>query len=601
MILQALRDYYVRKMADPNPRNRLPPFGFDYVKIPFVLEISRNGNLLGVVDTRSGEGKAKQAETYLAPKGVKRRGKRVMANLLWDKAPYAIGMVAAVPDNADNPEETAKKREAAKKDAAKKNEEFRKRIEILPTTALADEGVQAILNFLSSDPLQQVQSDSLYREMGVSDNLSFRLSGDNTPVFLRPTVTTALPSVLSATSQEEVADGICLVSGRKSSIALCHPAIMGVKGCKAAGGDLVSFNFSAAESWGKRGKKNGQGRNSPVGELSAFEYTTALNHMLGYNSRQHLPIRETTTVFWAQTPDDFEDNFATFFGGADNPDDVESLRAALNAIRSGKYAGGLGDNQFFVLVLAPSAARISVRVWKVKTLREVAEHVVTWFDDIDIVRPKDAPEHPSLFRLLADCAVQRKVDNVPPNLGGDIMRAILSGSAYPVSWFNAAVQRSRAEQEVTHLRAAAIKACLNRNNNLGLTQEFTTMLDPDNINVAYRLGRLFAVLEQLQKEASPGISATIRDRFYGAASSTPVAVFTTLLRLKNYHITKLENKGRAVNFEKWIGEIMDCVPDFPRHLSLPDQGRFALGYYHQRQHFFAKTTTHSTGEPENAS
>jgi CRISPR-associated protein Csd1 len=172
------------------------------------------------------------------------------------------------------------------------------------------------------------------------------------------------------------------------------------------------------------------------------------------------------------------------------------------------------------------------------------------------------------------------------------MRSILDGSPFPTTWMTAAVQRCRAEQRVTYLRAAAIKACLNRSirhrqSSDATEKEFLPMLDPSNPNTAYRLGRLFAALEKIQEEASPGINATIRDRYYGAASSTPVAVFTTLLRLKNAHLKKLA-MGRVVWFEKLLGEMLGTVTDFPKHLPLPDQGRFALGYYHQRQAFFTK-------------
>jgi len=196
-------------------------------------------------------------------------------------------------------------------------------------------------------------------------------------------------------------------------------------------------------------------------------------------------------------------------------------------------------------------------------------------------------------------AVQNKADNIPPNLGGSIVDAIFAGvnTPYPSLWLNAAVGRCRAEQNVNYLRAAAIKACLNRqmryarlsSSNPSLEQEFLPMLDLSNPNPAYRLGRLFAVLEKIQEEASPGLNATIRDRYYGAASSTPVAVFTTLLRLKNAHLKKLM-PGRVTGFEKLLGEVLGPVTDFPKHLPLPDQGRFALGYYHQRQDFFTRRT-----------
>ena len=301
-------------------------------------------------------------------------------------------------------------------------------------------------------------------------------------------------------------------------------------------------------------------------------------------------------MFWAQKEDaEAEPVFAAVFGEQqDDPDArIELVRGVLSAVQSGQFDGGRGENRFYVLGLAPNAARISVRFWYAAPLHEVAQRIRQWFADLKMVRGSKDPEYPSLFRLLAACAQQGKADNIPPNLGGDIMRAILSGRPFPATWLNAAVQRCRAEQNVHYLRAAAIKACLNRSRRFpdsSFIQEFSDMLDLANTNAAYRLGRLFAVLEKIQEEANPGLNATIRERYYGAASSTPVAVFTTLLRLKNHHLAKLSNRGRAVNFERLLGEILGGIADFPRHLSLPDQGRFSLGYYNQRQDFFNKST-----------
>lgn len=112
-------------------------------------------------------------------------------------------------------------------------------------------------------------------------------------------------------------------------------------------------------------------------------------------------------------------------------------------------------------------------------------------------------------------------------------------------------------------------------------------LDPTNNNPGYRLGRLFAVLEKIQEEASPGLNTTIRDRFYGAASSTPVTVFPQLLKLKNHHLSKLENARRRFNFERMLAGVFEGIGnEMPAHLSMEDQARFAIGYYHQRQDFF---------------
>ena len=220
------------------------------------------------------------------------------------------------------------------------------------------------------------------------------------------------------------------------------------------------------------------------------------------------------------------------------------------------------------------------------------------FDDLAIDRSPRDPPYLSLFRLLLSVATQGKADNIPPNLGGDLMRSILMDLPYPQTLLAAAVRRVRAENDEVHVSAlrtprCMIKACIDRatrHANSQMKEELTMSLDEGNANIGYRLGRLFAVLEKIQEEANPGINATIRDRYYGAAASNPVTVFSTLLKLKNHHLSKLENRGRAVNLEKRIGEIMEGLHDFPAQLPLADQGRFAIGYYHQRRIFSRKLT-----------
>ncbi len=328
--------------------------------------------------------------------------------------------------------------------------------------------------------------------------------------------------------------------------------------------------------------------------------TTLLNHLLRKDSSQRIQVGDASTVFWAERDSDFETAAADIFGDPpkDDPDcGTRAVQTLMDAVHSGKWGSSDEHMRFYVLGLAPNAARISIRFYHCVTLLELGQRIAQHFEDLSLARGSHDPQYPSLFRLLAAVAVQNKADNIPPNLGGAIVDAIFAGvnTPYPSLWLNAAVGRCRAEQNVNYLRAAAIKACLNRqmryaqlsSPNPSLEQEFLPMLDLSNPNPAYRLGRLFAVLEKIQEEASPGLNATIRDRYYGAASSTPVAVFTTLLRLKNAHLKKL-TPGRITGFEKLLGEVLGPVTDFPKHLSLPDQGRFALGYYHQRQDFFTR-------------
>lgn len=574
MILQALNDYYWRKMADPDPTRRLPAFGFEDKEIPFIIELDKAGLLVGIKDTRAGDGKKKTAAKYLVPQGVKKTS-GVAANLLWDTAEYVIGL-----DTKGKPDRVEQQHAA-----------FRTRIEALPDDVLGDDGIRAILAFLESDPVAQVSSFPLVQELRESNPLmSFRLIGDTDLISQRPQVTAGLAN---AAPEGGHASATCLVTGTKVEPERLHSAIKGVWGAQTAGANIVSFNLDAFSSYGKA-----QGSNAPVGAAAAFAYTTALNHLLGKGSRQRIQVGDASTVFWAQKADPLEDIMAAFFGDGDDPDArTEEIRALYELVHGGRFDGGRGNTAFYVLGLAPNAARIAIRFWHADTLSGIAHRITAWFDDLRIARgPKDA-EYPSLFRLLAATAVQGKADNIPPNLGGDVMRSILDGSPFPATWLNAAVQRCRAEQRVIYLRAAAIKACLNRQirNRKSTTdhKEFSAVLDTTNTNAAYRLGRLFAVLEKIQEEASPGINATIRDRYYGAASSTPVAVFTTLLRLKNAHLKKLAT-GRVIWFERLLGEVLGAVDDFPKHLPLPDQGRFALGYYHQRQAFFTKASDDAT-------
>lgn len=260
-------------------------------------------------------------------------------------------------------------------------------------------------------------------------------------------------------------------------------------------------------------------------------------------------------------------------------------------MNTGAYLDDDGDNQFYILGLAPNAARIAIRFWQVGTISEFALRVRQYFDDFAIVKPPKEPEYYSIWRILVNIATQDKSENIPPNLAGDFIRSILDGTPYPATLMQAVLRRIRSDTEnrVKPIRAALIKAYLNRYYRFYPSYDYKEVnmeLDVNQTSVGYQLGRLFAVLEKIQEEANPGINTTIRERFYGSACATPVTVFANLLRLKNHHLAKLENRGRTVNFERLLGEIMGNLSDFPAHLNLHAQGLFAIGYYHQRQAFF---------------
>ncbi|MES2370773.1 MAG: type I-C CRISPR-associated protein Cas8c/Csd1 [Pseudomonadota bacterium] len=572
MILQALNRYYER--SEDLPREGWVRRGVDYI-----IVLDEQGECVNL----EAVGEQKKGKTVPSEKLVTAIGKQAMkhtnsgkdANLLWDNASFVLG--------------------AGNKGSTK----LASFIDTLNVWLgkLDDPGVNAVHRFCVNLQNHPEAAGALIERFQAKEDfekrdpvLIFRLASDVESVHLRPAVRSAYESALIASQSGSNLRGNCLVTGEVNvPLSPNESVIKGVWGGQPAGCNIVSFNARAFESYGKR-ERNGE--SAPVSLQASFAYTTALNHLLA--SKQRIQVGDTSTVFWAEEPHDLENAMVDLFGEPpkDNPDrNVDAVKALYSAVETGKFSVGKLETRFHVLGLAPNAARISIRFWETATAFELASRIKQHFDDLAVVHADYEPEHLSLFRLLTGLALLNKADNIPPNLGGEIMRAILEGLPYPAAMFNLAVSRCRAEQKPTYARAATIKASLNRWIRFRKTQEkeFLPMLDLSNPNPAYRLGRLFAALEKIQEEASPGLNATIRDRYYGAASSTPVSVFTTLLRLKNHHIGKL-SPGRATQMEKLLGEILGEVSDFPRQLALQDQGRFALGYYHQRQAFFTKST-----------
>ncbi len=579
MILQSLAELYERRSRLSDPADRPAPIGFEAKEIPFIIEVDAEGKLIQIADTRQLQGKRKVGRTQLVPRGVKKTS-GIVANLLWDTAEYVLGCQVELKNKATKPERLREQHSA-----------FRDRVHALLPDVEADVGVLAVLRFFERLDPAELERQPAWEDIRTGNPLlSFRLQHDQELVCQRPAVRSAWLAMLAT----EEADGRCLVSGEQASIERLHPAIKGVWGAQSSGANIVSFNLDAFNSYGKQ-----QGLNAPVGSTATTQYSTALNDLLARDSRQRIQVGDASTVFWVDRDNAMQDDFLLLIGEAPKDDGkagTDRVRLLYDSIRSGKYLSLVeGSDRFFVLGLSPNAARLAIRFWHAATVAEIAERFARWFDDLAIDHAPYQSDHLSLFRLLTACALQSKAEHVPPRLGGDILRAVLSGGPYPQGWLQAAIQRCRAEREVDYPRAAAIKACLNRRAHP--EEKLTVSLDPESTNVPYRLGRLFAVLERIQEEASPGLNATIRDRYFGAASSNPQTVFPTLNRLKNHHLGKLESRGRAVNLERLVGEIVDGLPaaqPFPAQLSLADQGRFAVGYYHQRQHASTYKSTHST-------
>lgn len=568
MILQALAEYYDRMTREDD--TSLAPPGFERKEIPFVVVLDPDGGYRGLEDTRTGEGKKRRAREFFVPHSAKRSGTKgwQTAFLLWDHVGYVFGV--------------------GNDTAARQHASFVRRIEELPEEARADPAVGATLSFLKRGDFQAVFDEPDWKEVRESGaNLSFRIVGEQELVCQKESVRAV---VTGEADHAGDGGGRCLVTGAPDAVARLHPAIKGVWGAQVSGANIVSFNLDAFNSRGRT-----QGYNAPVGEKAAFAYTTALNHLLRRDSPQRMQVGDASTVFWAERATPLETAIPDFLNEPPRDDphrNTEALRVLYESPQRGtRPAGTEGGNRFYVLGLAPNASRIAVRFWHVSTAEALAGRILRHFEDLRIVHAPYEPDVLSLFRLLLSTAVLGKAENVRPNLAAETLRAILDGARYPRELLGAAVQRTRAEREVTYPRAALIKACLVRSARLdsqNAEPEVSVALDESNMNPGYRLGRLFAALERAQEAASPGLNATIRERYYGAASTTPVTVFPRLLKLKNHHVAKLENRGQAVNLEKLIGGIVNGIEDYPPLLSLPDQGRFSIGYYHQRQDFFTK-------------
>jgi CRISPR-associated protein Csd1 len=575
MILQSLKKYYERKALDPE--SGIAPEGFEYKEIPFLLVIDKDGMLVNIEDTRQMINKKLRARSFLVPK-AEIKSSNVKANLLWGTMEYVLGLC---------------KKKDYKSDLEKWKHEERVKLQkksfidlITNLNVREDEGISAIISFLNSDYLSrlaQLETFSIIQEM--NPFISFRLNNDTCLVCERKSVIDKIKKIDLLDSNS----AFCLISGRNDIPARLQPDIKGVRNAKPTGAKIVSFNLKSSNSFKKE-----QGDNAPMGVTSSFEYTTALNQLLSKDSNQKIFLGDATIVFWSQEKEKLEDDFGDFFVEPykDNPDQyTEKVKSLLCSVASGKYPVNNEESQFYILGLSPNSARISIRFWIVGSLREISSRIVNYFEELEIIHGPSAPNFMPLSRLLRSIAPLRKSENIPPNLAGDMIRSILSGSPYPETLLHASIRRIRSERKVDYEHASIIKSYLNRKRRFYQLneEELKVSLDRSNHNIGYLCGRLFSVLEKIQEESSPLVNSKIRDRYYSSASGTPGAVFPRLMKLKNYHQAKL-NIARQIMLDKLISEIIACISydGFPSTLSLADQGRFAIGYYHQRQDFFQK-------------
>lgn len=579
MILQALYDYYQRK------KDILPQPGFESKELKFVIVINNQGGFIDLEDLREN----KKGKEYILPKSVGRTGKNSWqtAFLLWDHTGFVL---------AHSKDTTPASIEMAKK----QNKTFVERIKNCPDSVKNDEGVKAVLLFYSSNQIENVKNHSIWPDCAKIPgcNISFRLDGDYALIPQRDIVVDYQKSITNEMTDSEEQDtkiAACLITGNKGTVVRLHnsTSIIGAK----SGAKLVSFQKSSGfDSYGKE-----QAFNAPVSVLAESAYTTALKYLINSKTNKKI-IADTTILFWSDKISDVinaEEVFSWVISAQkaneDNPDKgVQVIDSLFDSIFTGAISKEK-TNHFYVLGLAPNAARISVRFWKTPSVEEFGLNIKKHFDDFEIIHGPEEHKHLSLYQILSATAFEYKMDKVIPNLASSVIESIIDGTQYPQTLLQQCMRRIRAEQKINRSRAAILKAYLNRFNRVHKKNqsEVTVSLDKTNINPGYLLGRLFSVLERVQNASNnyKEPNAGIRDRFFGAFSTSPISVYPILEKLYGHHLRKVEKS--KVYFERLKGEIMDKIDaqNIPAHLSMEQQALFSLGYYHQKQDFFNKKDT----------
>ena len=566
MILKALYDYYHRC-------GNLPRRGMELKEIGFLIVIDSEGNFLRFEDRRIDR---KQAQKFLVKKHVGRTS-ALVANYLYDNSSYVFGY-------------------SEKGDVMSQYQTFKDKVQRIYESHSDNPDIIAVYKFYQieqSEILKQMQADLLWSD--IEKNLSKKYSTFSFLIEGDTKIVAEKVELLDEEREEETCGlQICLVSGEKDIAVETTTATM-IPGSQATA-KLVAFQVSSGyDSYGKS-----KGGNAPISEEAEFAYTTALNHLLESNSRNKFMVGTRTFLFWASKDDEAgqkaEDSLFRLFGFDEQADDpnknIEQVRKVFKSIYSGELRT-MSDNTFYILGLAPNAARIAVVYWAEIPLKQFAETICKHFDDMEIIDMRsDNKPYMSMRAILSTVTQGGKVSDATPNLPDAVVKSIFQGVPYPQTLFASCVRRIRAEsgdkdKNAVHItRAAIIKAYLNRLNSN--EKMINVMLDKENTNQGYLCGRLFAVLDKIQEEANHQHS--IRERYMNSASSTPAAVFSTILNLSNHHLEKLESEGRRIYFEKLKQEIVSKIDayGFKAQLDLQDQGRFFIGFYHQRQDFFTK-------------
>lgn len=565
MILQALHKYY--DILQDEGTDNFPREGFSVQKVSFALIISLNGQLKGIMDLRDSNGKKILPREMLVPEQKGRSGKNAPAYFLCDNAKYVLGI-------GDDDKFLA----------------FNSFKEL--HNKCLDEN-NPLLKFINSfEPSKALENEVILKykdELEKNPNIVFKIEGENGYLHEKE-------ELLKAWKEDNCKDNDeitmqCLITGEFEPIARIHTPIKGIRNAQAAGASIVSFNDKSFESYGKESSYN-----APISKSAMFKYTTVLNYLLR-NSKNCMFIGEDTVVFWAEKKGIYVNLLAELLNPTAAKEETETETSDMDARNLAKdilikYSQGINLNgkdynidpstTVHILGISPNNARLSIAFYEENSFEYFTSRIADHYNNLNIIgNEKSIP----IWMILNETAIKNtKEKKISSVLSKSLMNSIFTGRLYPSSLYNAIISRIRADRDVNYKRAAIIKACLIRKYKLSkMKEDITVSLNENSSSIPYQLGRLFAVLEKAQLEAS-NIN-TIKDRYFTSASATPASVFPVLLKLSLHHTAKGD---RTIYFEKLKGTILQMVDEFPKHLSLDEQGEFILGYYHQTQSFYIK-------------
>lgn len=600
MILQSLVERY-ETLAK---KGEIAKPGWGRYKVSYAVNLNFQGEVTGILSLETEEIRGKKTvsvpQLMLLPEGVK-KSSGIRAQFLWANAAYCLGLPKGPKPVSALDEDDAMQKWEKDKVRAIKCFDAMKQLHLSILAHVHTPTATALKAFFELWNPEMAEENTIlqpYLETNLpTANVIYAVNGSY--VQDDEAIKNAWNSYCNHPDDDAV-EGQCLVTGKIAPIARIHPNIKGVRGAQSAGASLISFNKEAFESYG-----HGQSYNAPVSTYAAFAYTTALNQLIA-DDKHCKVIGDTTVVYWAADGETaYQDVFSDTFFDDDETVDDETLNDLFTHIQDGQPFDFSGvsvqpENPFYILGLAPNAARLSVRFFLRDTFGNFIDHIRRHYERLEIIRPQNYRRYLPLWKLMAETANKNSKDKAAsPLLAGAVMRSILADAPYPASLYNHILLRVKADQdnEEKHIykisveKAAIIKAYILKNFPKG--EEVTVALNEKSTNTAYILGRLFSVLEQIQEAANPNINSTIKDRYFNSAAATPGMVFPILLKMSNHHLRKLNDKmGLKISFEKSIADLegkitMDSQP-IPTRMNLQDQGLFILGYYHQTQKRYTK-------------